>query len=39
MKFIKRLYFKMFIKFLILYELIILYLNKFLDLISNYIDI
>ena len=39
MKFIKRIYFKMFITFLILYETFILYLNKFLELLSNYIDI
>jgi hypothetical protein len=35
----KRLKFKLFITFMIYYELFILYINKLLDFISNYIDI
>lgn len=39
MKFVKKLCFKVFIKLMIYYELIILYLNLFLDFLSKYIDI
>ena len=35
----KRLKIKLFITFMIYYELFILYINKLLDFISNYIDI